>query len=75
LALKAEGIKIERLDESIDRPSRIVLINKVFEACRQKRRLCAIRAFDEPAHEKPPALEVARCHDLAFSHSLTALSP
>jgi hypothetical protein len=37
--------------------------------------LRAIRAFDKPAHGKPPALQVPRCHDPRFSHSLTALSP
>jgi hypothetical protein len=35
--------------------------------------LRAIRAFDKPAHGKPPALQVPRCHDPRFSHSLTPL--
>jgi hypothetical protein len=49
-APKTEGVQIERLDKRIDHPSRIVRIDKVFQACWQKRCLRPIHAFDEPAH-------------------------
>jgi hypothetical protein len=54
LALKAEGIQIKRLNESVDRPSWIILIDKVLQARWQKRCLHAIRALDERLMENLP---------------------
>jgi hypothetical protein len=52
-ALEADLRQIQRVDERIDGANRIVLINPIVEALRQKRRLSPIRAFDEPLHPRP----------------------
>jgi hypothetical protein len=45
--------KIERIDERVDYPNRIILVDPVIKAFGQQRRLPAIRAFDKALHSIP----------------------
>ena len=45
--------QIERIDERVDHPNRIVLVDPVIEAFGQQRRLPAIRPLNEALHPSP----------------------
>jgi hypothetical protein len=50
---KAEFSKIERGNERVDHPNRIILVNPIIEALGQKRRLTPIRSLDKALHRFP----------------------
>jgi hypothetical protein len=66
---KTERAEIQRLHESFNQPRQIVRIDIVFQTSWKKRGLHTILALNEARHDNLP-VEVARCHDLTFSHSL-----
>ena len=47
---KAKSTQIKRIDEGINRPNWINLIDEVIEALGQQRRLPAVRTFNEALH-------------------------
>jgi hypothetical protein len=51
--VKTEVGEIERINEGVDGANRIVLLDPILEALRQKRRLSPVCAFDEPLHDHP----------------------
>src|SRR6202040_1347395 len=52
-AIEPEVAEFQRLDEHIDRPNRIALVDPIIEAFRQQRRLLAIRPLNETLHHFP----------------------
>ena len=45
--------EIERINEGVDCANRIVLVDPIIKALRQKCRLSSIRSLDEPLHDHP----------------------
>ena len=50
LDIEAERSQIQHVDEGVDRAHRILFIDVVVDAVRQKRRLAPVQAFDEAFH-------------------------
>jgi hypothetical protein len=48
---KAERVQVQRFNESLDHPHRIVSVDVILKRRRQKRSLSAIRALDEAMHD------------------------
>jgi len=53
LDIEAERVQIQHVDERLDRAGRVVLVDVVVDARRQKRGLVAIQAFDKPLDASP----------------------
>ncbi len=51
--IEPETAEIERIDEGVDHANRVLLVDPVVEALRQKRRLSPICSLDEPLHDHP----------------------
>ena len=51
--IETKVTEIERIDERIDHPNRIVLVDPIIEALRQKCRLPPICPLDKPLHDHP----------------------
>jgi hypothetical protein len=60
--------EIERVDERIDHANRIVLVDPIIEALRQKRRLSPICSLDEPLHDHPRRIIKGIIAAPVFSH-------
>src|SRR5579863_10087429 len=52
-SIEAQCPEIELVDEDIDHPNRIIVINPVFQAFGKKGALAAIRALNEALHPIP----------------------
>ena len=51
---KPQGGKVQFVDEDLDHPNRVLLVDVILQAVRQQRRLHPIFAIDEPMHRQPP---------------------
>jgi hypothetical protein len=60
---------IKRIEEGIDRPNRIDLIDEVIETFGQQRRLPTVRTFNEALHPCPPQIARRIIAGRAFSRS------
>ena len=52
-AIEPEVAEFQRIDEHIDRPNRIALVDPIIKAFREQRRLLAIRPLNETLHTSP----------------------
>ncbi len=70
--VEPEAGEIERINEGIDCANRIVLVDPIVEALRQKRRLSPICSLDEPLHDHPRKIirEMPRALGLAVVRGL-----
>src|SRR5512144_1494887 len=66
---EAKYPQIKRIDEGIDRPDRIDLIDEVIEAFGQQRRLPTVRTFNEALHPCPPQIARRIIAGRTFSRS------
>src|SRR5690348_11810306 len=53
---EAELGEIEPIDERVDRPNWIILVDPVFQTFRKQRALAAIYSLDEALHPIPPQI-------------------
>ena len=68
-AVEPEIGEIERINKGVDCANRIVLLDPILQALRQKRRLCPICAFDEPLHGHPRRIIRGIITTPPFSHT------
>jgi hypothetical protein len=69
-AVKPEVAEFQRIDEHIDRPNRIALVDPIIEAFRQQSGLLAIRPLNETLHRFPRRFSKRIIASMGFSHSL-----
>ncbi len=50
---KAQGGQVQFVDEDLDHPNRVLLVDVILQAMRQQRRLHPVFAIDEPMHRQP----------------------
>ena len=67
--------EIERIDEGVDGANRIVLVDPIIEALRQKCRLSPICSLDEPLHDHPRRIIRGIITTPVFSHTQGHLLP
>src|SRR5262249_24928032 len=51
---KPQGGQVQFINEDLDHPNRVLLVDVILQAMRQQRRLHPIFAIDEPMHRRPP---------------------
>src|SRR6185436_20586228 len=51
---KAQAGQVQFVDEDLDHPNRILLVDVILQAMRQQRRLHPVFALNEPMHRQPP---------------------
>jgi hypothetical protein len=67
--IEPEASQIQRIDEGVDHANRILLVDPVVEAFRQKRRLSPICSLDKPLHDHPRRIIRGIIEWRFFSHS------